>query len=219
MDEVQELCRRVLGAGVGAGEAAAARSEAVGDRIALLAAAARACRERADLQDSAPPADQGDHGRAGLAASVAHELAVATARLPERQREALALRERLGLSYEQISQVMGIETAAVAPLLARSRLRFRSERRGTNGAFDPECAERDRALRLLACRQDSEALSTEEDLWLLEHLAGCESCEMAHAAMLEASVCYRAWPAEPCAIEDASEVRVAATRRSADAAR
>ena len=219
MDEVQELCRRVLGAGVGAGEAAAqTRSEAGSDRIALLAAAARACRERADLQDSAPPADQGDHGRAGLAASVARELAVATARLPERQREALALRERLGLSYEQISQVMGIETAAVAPLLARSRLRFRSERRGTDGAFDPECAERDRALRLLACRQDSEALST-EDLWLLEHLAGCESCEMAHAAMLEASVCYRAWPAEPSAIGDASEVRVAATRRSADAAR
>jgi hypothetical protein len=37
-------------------------------------------------------------------------------------------------------------------------------------------------------------LAAQDDAWLLEHLAVCVGCEMAHAAMLEASVCYRAWP-------------------------
>ncbi len=83
--------------------------------------------------------------------------------------------------------------AAAAPLLARARLRLRSERRDT-AEPGSDCAERDRSLRALACRQDSEPLSVEDDAWLREHLAGCVGCEMAHAAMLEASVCYRAWP-------------------------
>jgi hypothetical protein len=200
MDEVQELCRRVLGAGAAADDAAAqARSQASGDRIVVLAAAVRACRERADLQPGGPGgAESGTAGR-GLAAAVAHELALAAARLPERQREALALRERLYLSHEQISCVIGIEPAAVAPLLARARLRFRCERRGTDSGPGNECAERDRALRVLACRQDSEPLSAEDDTWLLAHLAVCGDCEMAHAAMLEAAVCYGAWPPDTAA--------------------
>jgi hypothetical protein len=86
---------------------------------------------------------------------------------------------------------MEIEQVAVGPLLARARLRLRSERRGTEIAG---CEDRERALRVLASRQDSEPLSHEDDEWLLAHLADCKSCEMAHGAMLEASVCYRAWP-------------------------
>jgi hypothetical protein len=42
-------------------------------------------------------------------------------------------------------------------------------------------------------RQDREAVSLEDEDWLLEHLGSCESCPRLHAAMLEASVCYRAW--------------------------
>ena len=45
--------------------------------------------------------------------------------LNERQREVLALRELLRLSYDQIAYVLAIEPAAVAPLLARARLRLR----------------------------------------------------------------------------------------------
>jgi RNA polymerase sigma factor (sigma-70 family) len=193
MDELLELCRRVLGDGERAEEAAAAAAAApTDDRIELLAAAARACRERAEENGAAAPVAVGEP--AGLADAVARELATATARLPERQREVLALRELLRLSYEQIGRVMGIDAAAVAPLLARSRLRLRAERRGSASEAIVGCADNDRALRVLACRQDSEPLSHEDDEWLLAHLAGCANCDMAHAAMLEASVCYRAWP-------------------------
>jgi hypothetical protein len=195
MDEVQKFCLRVLGEPAFA-QAAAERARADGgeDRIALLAAAVRACRERADPQNGPVPAERtGSSKPAGLAASVAQELALATARLPERQREALALRELLRLSYEQIAPVMGIETAAIAPLLARARLRLRAERRGAGVERGAGCLERDRALRVLACRQDSEPLSADDDRWLLAHMAVCPACETAHAAMLEASVCYRAW--------------------------
>ncbi len=196
MDEVTQLCRRVLGDGEAATAAAAAATrERSGDRIALLRSAARACRERAEAEPAAPPPAAAADAPTGLADAVARELAEATARLPERQREALALRELLRLSYEQIAQVMGLEPAAVAPLLARSRLRLRAERRGArNGPSSGMCPEHERALRILACRQDSEPLSHDDDEWILGHLSTCAECERSHAAMLEASVCYRAWP-------------------------
>jgi hypothetical protein len=195
MDEVQQFCSRVLGEPAGAqGAAERARAEDGEDRIELLAAAARACRGHADPQHGPARAERTTSSApAGLAASVAEELARATARLPERQREALALRELLRLSHTQIARVMGIEPAAVAPLLARARLALRAERRGTGVEQGAGCVERDRALRVLACRQDSEPLSADDDGWLLAHMAVCPACETAHAAMLEASVCYRAW--------------------------
>src|SRR5437763_5205414 len=198
MDEALELCRRVLGPGDAANQAAgvARASAPASERIAMLAAAARACRERAGDQERSSVGQGDDAGPASLAAAVARELAVATASLPERQREVLALREMLRLSYDQIGTVMQIDPAAVAPLLARARLRLRAERRGGEPDVGPSCQDRDRALRLLAKRQDSEPLSGEDDEWLLAHLADCPSCDMAHAAMLEASVCYRAWPRE-----------------------
>lgn len=196
MDEVQEFCGRVLGPGPAADEAAAqARDAQTDDRVALLAVAARACRARAqglDLPGAATPGPESE----GLAEAVARELTSATAALPERQREGLALRELMGLSYEQIGHVMDIEPAAVAPLLARARLRLRVERRGSPLPAAAPCADGERALRLLARRQDSEPLSGEDDEWLLTHLAACAACEITHAAMLEASVCYRAWPGE-----------------------
>ncbi len=194
MDEVLELCRRVLGDGDPAEQAAAAaRNRPTRDRIELLTVAARACRERDEAENgSTEPVLAGD--APGLGAAVARELAAATLRLPERQREALALRELLRLSYDQMARVIGVDPTEVAPLLADSRLRLRAERRGTGDPATPTCQEHHRALRILARRQDSEPLSHEDDEWLLAHLAACPECGMAHAAMLEASVCYRAWP-------------------------
>jgi hypothetical protein len=195
-DEVRALCRRVLGAGAaadGAAEAALAGGET--ERIALLASAARECRSRVDGARPAAatggPAESAGVAPATLTEAVAAELAVANASLAERQREALALRELLRLSYEQIGAVMELEPAAVAALLARARLTLRSALRGTE--LDGGCEQRDRALRILARRQDSEPLGAEDDDWIREHLNGCPACERAHAAMLEASVCYRAW--------------------------
>jgi DNA-directed RNA polymerase specialized sigma24 family protein len=206
VDEVLEFCRRVLGSPELA-QAAAARAQAnsSADRLAQLAHAARGCRERAELADGSPPSESSPPGPTpaaalapepappGLAAAVALELEAANARLPERHREAMALRELLGLSYDQIAAVMGLETAAVGPLLARARLRLRSELRGPLPPSAEACTAQERAIRLLARRQDSEPVSSQDEGWLLEHLDGCGPCAHAHAAMLEASVCYRGW--------------------------
>lgn len=195
MDEVLELCRRVLGDGDPAEQAAAAAHiRPTSDRLELLTVAAGECRARADAENGSPAEIPAGNTAPGLAPAVARELAAATQRLPERQREVLALRELLRLSYEQIARVMDVDVTAIAPLLARSRLRLRAERRGSGMPGAATCHEHDRALRILACRQDSEPLTREDDEWLLAHLASCSECGMAHAAMLEASVCYRAWP-------------------------
>jgi hypothetical protein len=186
-DELNEFCRRVLGAGEQASDAAADARRAAngGDRLKLLAAAAAACRSRA--ADEPPvPAAHAD----GLASAVRAEVERATAKLPERQREVLALREALGLRHDEIAAVMGIDSAAVAPLLSRARLRLREERRGAPTGLG-ECPDRDRALRLLAIRQDAEPAASEDADWLLTHIGACEECGAAHAAMLEASLCYR----------------------------
>jgi hypothetical protein len=189
MDEVHEFCLRVLGPGAEADEAAReAVSEPRGSRVALLAAAARACRARAVEYEAAPV---NGNAPSDLAGAVDAEVRHAVAQLPERQREALALREVLRLSHEQIATVMGIDGAAVAPLLARARLRLRELRRDSPAA-PAACDQRDRALRALARRQDSEPLTGEDDEWLFAHLGSCPDCDQAHAAMIEASVCYRA---------------------------
>src|SRR5581483_8159353 len=125
MEDVVEFCERLIGAGACASEAAREALAGTGeDRLAALAAASRACRTRT------PAAAVQLQPAAGLAGAVAAELAAATATLPERQREALALRELAGLSYPQIGTVMGIGASAVAPLLARARLGLREARRG-----------------------------------------------------------------------------------------
>jgi hypothetical protein len=128
----------------------------------------------------------------GLLSAVARELESATAALPERHREVLDLRERAALNYQQISAAIGVGAPAVPLLLARSRLRLRDQLRGVAASSAPSCGERQRALRALAMRQDGEPTSDADAEWLLDHLGGCDSCSRAHAAMLEASLCYRA---------------------------
>lgn len=189
-DELLEFCRHVLGGGERAARAAAqARRSANGAaRLELLAAAAAACRSSApdELSAASSPDATG-----GLAGAVRAEVQEANAKLPERQREALALRDALGLHYDELASVMGVDRAAVAPLLARARLRLRAERRGVP-AGPATCDERERALRLLALRQDGEDTGAEDAEWLLTHVGECDGCGAAHAAMLEASMVYRA---------------------------
>jgi hypothetical protein len=189
--ELDAFCARVLGEGPEAAEVAMAARRAGGNRIDGLAMAARLCRDRPDVaRGEAPPGPDGS-----LADNVSAEMAHANAHLPERQREALALRELLGLSYADIATVMAIEPASVAALLARARLRLRAARRGVEPVATDGCADADRALRVLARRHDSETLEATDEDWLLAHLGECGTCEMAHGAMLEASSCYRAWRA------------------------
>jgi hypothetical protein len=191
MDELREFCVRMLGEGEAAQRAAERAHQAGGrDRVSGLTAAVEVCR-RADTGGEPDPPSAPDPDL-GLAGAVAGELAATTARLPQRQREALALRERFRLSHGELAAAVGIEPTAVPALLARARLRLRSELRG---APPPavDCAERDRALRTIALRQDSEEVPPADDDWLLDHLGHCAGCAQAHAAMLEASACYRAW--------------------------
>jgi hypothetical protein len=196
VDEVYELCVRVLGSGAAASEAAAAAREAGDhDRIAQLGAAVAACRERASeprAREGAGPdeseADEprADDGGAGPGESAAGSLGAGEA--------GGGLRELLRLPYAEIAAVTGATPEAVGSLLAEARVGLRDARRGPLPQPSSEtCLERDRSWRLLAARQDGEAVSDEDEEWLHAHLMSCEECEMAHSAMLEASLCYRGW--------------------------
>jgi RNA polymerase sigma factor (sigma-70 family) len=190
MDELHGFCVRMLGPGEAADAAqAAGRDAAADDRVQALAAAAAACRE------SPPAAAPNEDEPGSLAEAVAREVASATAQLPERQREALALRELLGLPYDEVGAVVGIDASAVGLLLARARLRLRVALRG-DGVPMPPCDERERALRTIARRQDGEEVTEADEDWLIEHLGHCVGCARAHSTMLEASACYRAWRLE-----------------------
>lgn len=183
-----------------------------GGRTAMLRAAVAAVRRGTEpASEPAPTApaagDSAAEDRptdpARLPEAIATELAAATARLPIAEREALALRELLRLSHDEIAEVAGVERDAVAPLLARARLDLRAELRG-NGPPQPPCDERERALRTIALRQDGEAVPSADEDWLIEHLGHCRGCRQIHASVLEASACYRAWtspeiPADPVA--------------------
>ena len=195
MDELYEFSARMLGDGEAGVDVAQAAREAAGEGLVdQLRFAIRACRERLggdSVGDGAGLVADGE-----LATAVARELAAASARLPQRQREALALRELLRLSHAQIGDVIGIDTAAVAPLLARSRLRLRAELRGAPVTAN-HCPERERMLRTATLRQDGEPVPAADDDWFIEHLGHCSGCSRAHAAMLEGSVCYRGWHLAP----------------------
>jgi hypothetical protein len=187
--ELRELARRILGPGPAAYEAAtAALAEPSADRLEAVSRTAIECRRR-DGESVSLPLLRAD----SLTAAVASELERGNAGLPQRQREALALRELLRLSYAQMGVVMGLEPPAVASLLARARLKLREELRGPYAHETEPCVEREHALRVLARRQDSEPVGASDDAWIFTHMADCPGCERAHAVMLEASVRYRAW--------------------------
>jgi len=198
MDEVYEYCVRMLGAGALAIHASHEAFVTGGnDRIDRLAGAVQACRSRAEEAgaEGAPGsagAGIGD-GSGTLADSVAREVADANAQLPPDQQEAVALRDLVGLSHEQIALVLQISPYAAGMLVARARLALRARRRGVDEEPDDSCPDRERALTVMVRRQDRESVATEDEDWLLEHVGSCEACLRVHAAMLEASVCYRAW--------------------------
>src|SRR5690348_15624274 len=156
MDEVYEYCVRMLGAGAVAIHASHEAFVAGGtDRIDRLAGAVQACRGRALEASVGRP----DKGSTTLADSVAREVAQATDKLPSDQREALALRDLVGLNHEHIARVLEIDRDAAAMLVARARLALRATRRGVDEEPDDACGERARALAVMVRRQDHEKVS------------------------------------------------------------
>jgi hypothetical protein len=193
MDEVYEYCVRMLGAGALAIHASHEAFVTGGsDRIDRMTGAVQACRSRAEEAAASEGAGIGP-GSGTLADSVAREVADANAHLPADQREALALRDLVGLSHQQIATVLQISPYAAGMLVARARLALRAQRRATDEEPDDSCDDRERALTLMVRRQDREPIVEEDEDWLLSHLGSCQPCRRVHAAMLEASVCYRAW--------------------------
>jgi len=73
-----------------------------------------------------------DPARRQLLESQRGEIRAANERLPERQREALALRELEELSYDEIAEIMDMNRNSVAQLISRARLNLRDAlRRGS----------------------------------------------------------------------------------------
>lgn len=134
------------------------------------------------------------------------EIREANGRLPERQREALALRELEGLSYDEIAAIMGMNRNSVAQLISRARLNLRAELRGTAlESVATSSADCERALPLIASRDDGQLEDGAEATWLGAHLAACGACQVRVEAMHEAGASYRAWapiPAAPWLFEE-----------------
>jgi RNA polymerase sigma-70 factor (ECF subfamily) len=174
----------------------------------LFSSARNACydlierRRRAEPSEELPdepPREPGDPGddpdRNVLLEAQQEEIRAANAELPERQREALALRELEDLSYDEIAELMGMNRNSVAQLISRARISLREALRGTAlRSIAPSSPDCERGLPLLAMMQDGQldAASTEAR-WLGDHLAACGTCRLGREAMEEAGASYRAW--------------------------
>jgi RNA polymerase sigma factor (sigma-70 family) len=135
-----------------------------------------------------------DPERAALVGAQQEEIRAANLGLPERQREVLALRELEDLSYDEIAEIMHMNRNSVAQLISRARMNLRTNLRG--GALaaiavtSPDC---ERALPLLAARDDGQLNDGADAEWLSGHVAGCATCQASSESMQEAGVSYRAW--------------------------
>jgi RNA polymerase sigma factor (sigma-70 family) len=168
-------------------------------------------RRRVDVSDSIPesatplgggagglgldPGDpEDDPSRRQLLDSQRSEIREANQRIPERQREVLALRELEELSYDEIAEIMGMNRNSVAQLISRARLNLRAELRGAAlESIPPGSSACSRALPLIALREDGELIDDDEAGWLGGHLADCRGCRLRVDAMQEAGASYRAW--------------------------
>lgn len=169
-------------------------------------------RKKADAVDEIPEAGsrpvygeaapiEVDPERAAMLGSLQEAVRGANARLPERQREVLALRELEELSYDEIAEIMDMNRNSVAQLISRARIKLRDELRGSALASvavsSKDC---ERALPLISMRQDGQLRDEDDRAWLTGHLAGCDTCKVSVDAIEEAGVSYRAWtPIVPAA--------------------
>lgn len=159
----------------------------------LPADAAPMFRETAELDT--------DPERANLLESQRGSVQAANAMLPERQREVLALREVEEMSYDEIAEVMDSNPNSVAQLISRARLGLRNNMLvGAGAAIGADTPECERAMPLLAMKQDGKLKAAGDVDWIEGHLATCQSCQLSEDAMAEAGVSYRAWlPVAPAA--------------------
>lgn len=131
---------------------------------------------------------------AAMLGALQEQVRAANARLPERQREVLALRELEELSYDEIAAMMGMNRNSVAQLISRARIRLRDELRGSAlAAVATATPEDERAASLIAARMDGELVDEADRAWLEDHLRDNERGRAMVECMLEAGTSYRAW--------------------------
>ncbi|HEX7060203.1 MAG TPA: sigma-70 family RNA polymerase sigma factor [Solirubrobacterales bacterium] len=170
--------------------------------LCLFAATLNACHGLMEERRSTQPGDARPEAQLRR-----EEVRDASMRLSEHQREALALCELEGLSYEGVAAIMETSRNAVAQHIYRGRINLYEEMRGTVLATaatpSPEC---DRALPLIAARQDGQLEDgSDDDAWLTGHLTSCERCGRGVEVMRQAAAFYRAWappPAVPWLFEE-----------------
>jgi DNA-directed RNA polymerase specialized sigma24 family protein len=122
----------------------------------------------------------------------------ANARLPVHHREALALHELAGGSYEEMGRILGADREAVVALLWQARLALRDELAGsTLLSIAPVASSCRRALGLIVTHWDGELHDAGERAWLQRHLRTCGKCRLSQEAVRQASASYRDWPAAP----------------------
>jgi RNA polymerase sigma factor (sigma-70 family) len=159
-------------------------------------------RQRARTHPSeSPPEEMGrvadvdtDPERAALLRDTQEAVQEANAKLAPRHREALALREVAGRSYDEVAEIMGITPNAAAQLIWRARTKLREAL--TAGAVASVVAmseDCEYAQLLLSKVQDGEAVEEADRVWLEEHLDECGSCQTANRMLLEAGASYRMW--------------------------
>jgi DNA-directed RNA polymerase specialized sigma24 family protein len=207
--DVFNFCLRVAGSREAASRAtrAAFLSLRLAPRPNLLAGAhrepvlnllAEARRKTAELIGD-PPTDLVPDG-SRLPAQAANGLPVhrANGRLAVPHREALALRELAGCSYEEVGGIVGADREAVAALLWQARLALRDELAQSRLlSIAPVAGSCRRALALIVMHWDGELHDAGERTWLRRHLRTCGKCRLSQEAVRQASTCYRDWPAAP----------------------
>jgi RNA polymerase sigma factor (sigma-70 family) len=159
-------------------------------------------RQRARTHPSeSPPEEMGrvadvdtDPERAAMLRDTQEAVQEANGKLAPRHREALALREVAGRSYDEVAEIMGITPNAAAQLIWRARTKLREAL--TAGAVASVVAmseDCEYAQLLLSKVQDGEAVEEADRVWLEEHLDECGSCQTANRMLLEAGASYRMW--------------------------
>jgi RNA polymerase sigma-70 factor (ECF subfamily) len=154
----------------------------------LLTATRHACHDLMELRRPAQPGEP-------MPTTPQEDIREASMRLPEHQREALALRELEQLSYGEIAAILETGPDSVAKLISRARINLSDDLHGTSlAAVAAPSAACERALPLIAAREDGQLQAgSNDDARLDAHLAGCERCGLAVEAMREAGASYRAW--------------------------
>ncbi len=129
--------------------------------------------EEGDLMMELPaPAGPLDPVQAQETAELRRQIYNVAARLPEKYRLVLTLRELQGLSYRQIARVMKLSESAVETLVYRARLRFKEEFLAAQDSGPLDCSE---VEPLLAPFVAGKLRRNQEEMVRI-HVASCIKC-------------------------------------------